>query len=109
MDFVFGVLRAVLKLALLAFVSLMVAGFLVLGLIAALFALLWALLTGRKPTAWTTFVRFRQASQQFRQGVWQRQNGAAAAASPDTADIVDVQVKEVRTGLEHHPKVPHRD
>lgn len=102
-DFIFGVLRTVLRLTMFVFVSVFVLGLLFLGLTAALLAVLWSLLTGRKPTAWTTFMRFRQASRQFQQGVWRGQSNPNRANDSEVADVVDVQVKEVSSAIEHKP------
>ena len=54
---------------------------------------LWSLVRGRKPALFTTFTRFRQASQHFSAGGWGRSGGFAG---PRTEDVVDVQVHEVQ-------------
>jgi hypothetical protein len=96
-----SVLRGALKLILLAFAGVMVVSILLIGLTAALIALVLALLTGRKPAAWQTFLRFRQASQQFRSGVWSGPSAQSGRATPNTSDdIVDVQAHEVRNALD---------
>lgn len=107
LNLVARLLSGVLRLALLVFVSIVVLGFLCIGLAAALIAVVWALLTGRRPAAWTTFMRFREASQQFSGRAW-RSRGRAPGAAADggatedhrgtprgNADIVDVEFKEV--------------
>ena len=78
------VLRGLLKLAVLALTLVFLLCLLLIGLVAALFILLWSLLTGRRPALWTAFSMFRQASRQFRP-----QPGA------DVVDVVDVQAHEV--------------
>ena len=83
-DLVGRLLRGLLKLTLLALTLLFLLGLLLIGLVAAVFILLWSLLTGRKPALWTAFSLFRQASHQFR-----------PQASPDVVDVVDVQAHEV--------------
>jgi hypothetical protein len=80
-DVVGRLLRGLLKLALLALTLLFLLGLLLIGLVAAVFILLWSLLTGRKPALWTAFSLFRQASHQFRPQA--------------SADVVDVQAHEV--------------
>ena len=74
-------LRGLLKLALLALTLLFLVGLLLIGLVAAVFIVLWSLLTGRRPALWTAFSLFRQASHQFRPQA--------------NADVVDVQAHEV--------------
>jgi hypothetical protein len=92
-DFVGGVVRGVIKVALLLLTAIFILGVLCVGLVVVLVAVIRYLLTGRKPAVVTTFSRFNQAAQQFRPGGWQRQGpGATTHAS----DIVDVQAHEVR-------------
>jgi hypothetical protein len=81
-------LRTVLKLVLLAAGAVVALVLLCVGLVTLVVVLLKALLTGRKPAWVTTFVRFRQAQQQFTQRPW--------AARPTPDDVVDVQANEVR-------------
>lgn len=74
---------------------------LVFGLLGLAVSVVWSLLTGRKPAAWVTWTRMRQASRQFRtahgNGPWAaaRQQGVHPAS-----DVVDVQAHEVRHVLE---------
>jgi hypothetical protein len=98
MESIFGFvgqfLRSVLRLVLF-----LVAGVFMLSLLAAilgavLLTAIWSLLTGRKPAVFTTFSRFRQATQQFRQGTWP-QPGVAASRGTTSGDVVDVQAREV--------------
>ena len=100
-ELVARVLRAVVKLTLLAFGLVVMLGLLLLALAALMVALLRYVFTGRKPvalTAFTAFTQFRQASQQFRRG-GQSGSGmgqAARAGSVDrVTDVVDVQAREV--------------
>ena len=95
-----SVLRGALKLALLVFAGVMVASILLIGLTAALLALIVALLTGRKPAAWQTFMRFRQSSQQFRSGVWSGPSTQSSRSAQNVSDVVDVQAHEVRSALD---------
>ena len=96
-ELLISVLRGALKLVLLAFAGVMITCILLVGLTAALFALIVALLTGRKPAAWQTFMRFRQTSQQFRSGTW---SGSSNQSRQSTSDVVDVQAHEVRSALD---------
>ena len=103
LDFIFSLLRSCLRLTLFVLVSVFVLAFLALGLCAALITVLWALLTGRRPRGWATFMRMRQASRQFQQGVWRgagHASGNASHASGSSAfgqgsDVVDVQARDV--------------
>ena len=91
-DLIAALVRGVFKLALLVAALVFIASVLVAGVVVALLTALWSLLTGRKPAVVTHFMRFRQASQQFRPGGWSGQGGRAPAMS---ADVVDVQAHEV--------------
>lgn len=100
-ELLISVLRGALKLILLAFAGVMITGILIVGLTAALLALIVALLTGRKPAAWQTFMRFRQTSRQFRSGTWSGTSARSGRSTQNTADdIVDVQAHEVRSALD---------
>jgi len=88
--------RRALQLLLVVFAASMVLAFLLVGIGAALLALVWSLLTGRKPAAFATFSRFRDASRQFRGGAWP---GSTASARSSNEDIVDVQAHEVHSPL----------
>ena len=94
LNFVAHVLRRVFKLFLVVWVSLFALALLSLALTAALLTVLWSLLTGRRPALFTTFTRFRQASQQFRSGAWSRPAGSPGDAAA-AVDVVDVQAREV--------------
>ena len=84
--------RSLMRLVLVVFAASMVLALLLVGLSAVLLTVLWSLLIGRKPAAFATFTRFRDASRQFRGGSWP---GAAAPARGSSDDIVDVQAHEV--------------
>jgi FlaG/FlaF family flagellin (archaellin) len=92
-----AVFKGALKIALLAFAGVMIAGILLIGIAAALLALIVALLTGRKPAAWQTFTQFRNTSQKFRSGTW---SGTSTRSSANSKDVVDVQAHEVRSALD---------
>ena len=91
-----NIFRGLIKLVLIASAAIVVTGVLLVGLSAALLTLVWCLLTGRKPAAYTTFMRFRQASRQFQNAGWP---GRAAPTTQSNADIVDVQAHEVRSAI----------
>lgn len=97
--FVNALFRSLIKLVLIASAAVLVLGVLLVGLCAALVTLVWSLLTGRKPAAYTTFMRFREASRQFQGRAW---TGGATASPARPEDIVDVQAHEVRSAT-------HRD
>lgn len=90
-----SLLRALFRLAVLVLAGLLVLGLLFIGSVAALLTALWLVLTGRKPAILSTFMRFQQAAQPFRQGAWP-QRGAQPRQDP--AEVVDVQAREVRPG-----------
>jgi hypothetical protein len=95
-QFVSAVLRTVLKLGLLAAALVFIASLLIVALISIVFVLLKALVTGRKPVFVTTFQRFNQARQQYKQGAWPGRAGPGfSRAAPE--DVVDVQAHEVRS------------
>lgn len=85
--------RSLIRLVLIAFAAGMVLALLLVGISAAVLALVWSLLTGRKPAAFATFTRFRDASRQFQGRAWP---GAAAPTRGNSDDVVDVQAHEVR-------------
>lgn len=93
--------RGLIKLVVIASAASIVLAVLLIGICAALLTALWSLLTGRKPAAFTTFMRFRDASRQFKAGNWQSGNwpGRAAPAAASNPDIVDVQAHEVRSAI----------
>jgi hypothetical protein len=88
-----NIFRSLIKLLLVAFAATMVLCMLLVGMVAALLALFWSLLTGRKPAAYSTFMHFRDASRQFQE---RTRSSHGNASSGNSADIVDVQAHEVR-------------
>ena len=102
-NFVGRVLRAVIKLSLLAFGLMVMLGLLLLAMAGLLVALLRYVFTGRKPVAFTAFTQFRQASQKFRRGgqagrgMRQAAHAGHASGVVGLADVVDVQAYEVGT------------
>ena len=65
MEIIFNVLRRLFKLALVIWVGMLALSILLAVLTAVAANVLWSLLRGRKPALFTTYTRFRQASQQF--------------------------------------------
>ena len=96
-NFLTSVLRGVLKLALFLFAGAMITSVLLAGVAVALLALILALVTGRKPNSWQTFMQFRQTSQRFKSGVWTH---SKASSSQSASDVVDVQAREVVRALD---------
>ncbi|WP_294769373.1 hypothetical protein [uncultured Rhodoferax sp.] len=96
MEIIFNVLRRLFKLALVIWVGMLALSILLAVLTAVAANVLWSLLRGRKPALFTTYTRFRQASQQFRGGGWNRAEGFAR---PVAEDVVDVQANEVREAV----------
>ena len=100
-NFVARVLRAVVKLTLLAFGLVVMLGLLLLAVAGLLVALLRYVFTGRKPVAFTAFTQFRQASQQFRRGgqpgsgMGQAAHAGGVDGMSGMSDVVDVQAREV--------------
>jgi hypothetical protein len=93
-DFFGRVVRRVLRLVLLLAAGVFALSLLIAVLGAVLLTAVWSLLTGRKPAVFTTFTRFRQASQHFRHGPWAPQQTPASTGS-FSAEVVDVQASEV--------------
>ena len=91
--------RSLIKLVLIASAAVVVAGVLLVGLSVALITFVWSMLTGRRPAAFSTFMRFRNASRQFQNGGWPGRPAPAGSHSAAHADIVDVQAHEVRSAL----------
>ena len=100
-----GVLRALFRLAVLVFTLSLIISLIFLAIVATVFTVLWSLLTGRKPAAYTTFMRFRQTAQQFRQGGWAARGGPGFASAPQ-GDVVDVQAHEVPSTQLSSPAEP---
>ena len=91
-------LRGVVRLVTLILLASVVLGLLLLGIVAALFSVLWSLLRGRRPAMFTVLRSFQQASRQFRRAPWASQATKQDRAS-DSGDVVDVQAHEVRAAL----------
>lgn len=106
------VMRAVVKLTLLAFGLVVMLGLLMLAVAGLLVALLRYVFTGRKPVAFAAFTQFRQ----FRQSSQFRRSGQPGYGNDPTAhagrtarvhgahsvaDVVDVQAYEVGTRPDH--------
>jgi hypothetical protein len=99
--------RKLIRWVFMVWFALLVIGILLVGVAVALLSVVWSLLMGRKPALVTTFMRFRQASQHFQNGMQQRPD---PQRRPDSqGDVVDVQVKEVRATLPDGTSAPPRD
>jgi len=68
------VLRGLVRLWLVALGAALVILIMVVAFGIALLSVVWSLLRGRKPAAFTVFSQFRQTSQQFRTGHWRGSN-----------------------------------
>lgn len=87
------ILRFFLKLVLGLFAAVFAISLLAAALIVVLLSLLKSLVIGRKPAPAVVFGRFQRFSPQ---GMWPGAAGRDGANAPRTADIVDVEVREVR-------------
>ena len=95
--------RGVVKLVLLVLAAVFALSVLCAGLLAVGVLVLRFLVTGRKPAVVTTFTRFNQAAQHFSPG--SPPGSGAAATHADGADVVDVEVHEVRSAS---PRLPSK-
>jgi hypothetical protein len=95
-EIVSGILRGLVKAAVLVLSTVVVLAVLCVGLVVVLATLLRSVLTGRRPAVFTTFTRFNQTAGQFQPGSWP---GSTRGGRPDTGDVVDVQAHEVRSAL----------
>ncbi len=101
------IVRILLRLAMLVVGIIFALVLLCVGLLGLLYVLLKALLTGRRPVFMTTFMQFRQASQQFKPRSWStRQSANDDPAS--TREVIEGESVEVRddTALPHKPEAP---
>jgi hypothetical protein len=89
-------MRGLIRVVLIGLTSVFVLAILLVALCAALLAVIWSLMTGRKPRLFTITSRFRQASEQFRGGA---RMGGSSRYSAENPDVVDVQAHEVRDAL----------
>jgi len=85
-------LRNLIRLWLVALGAALVLSILFIGLIATLISIMWSLLTGRKPAAFTVFKQFRQTAQQFRPE-YRADHGLRK--DQKASEVVDVQAREV--------------
>ncbi len=105
MNLISAIARIAMRLVFFAVAIVFALGLLCVGLIALVFVLLKALLTGRKPAFVTSFVLFNQMSQQFKRG------GGNFTQSPGdgfvpTGEVIDGEATEVRSdlALPHQPE-----
>ena len=90
--------RTLLRLVLFVVAAVFALAFLCFAMFGLVFVLLKALFTGRKPVFVTTFMRFQQASQQFKHADWStRQSPGNEFTS--TGEVIDGQATEVRDDL----------
>ncbi|WP_411884851.1 hypothetical protein [Polaromonas sp. YR568] len=87
------ILRFFLKLVLGLFAAVFAVSLLAAALVVVLLSLLKSLVTGRKPAPAMVFGRFQRYSPQ---GMWPGSAGRDSVNTPRTADVVDVEVREVR-------------
>ena len=87
------ILRFFLKLVLGLFAAVFAVSLLVAALIVVALSLLKSLVTGRKPAPAVVFGRFQRYSPQ---GMWPGSTGRDATSASRAADVVDVEVREVR-------------
>lgn len=86
------ILRFFLKLVLGIFAAVFAVSLLIAALIVVVLSVLKSLITGRKPAPAVVFGRFQRYSPQ---GMWPGGPGQGNA-NPRAADVVDVEVREVR-------------
>ena len=101
------VVGLVLKIFLAALAVVFTVSMLVAGLIYLVFASFRFLLTGRKPAVAVLFSQMRQFRQSAADGVWPATR-RKAQAPPRTADVVDVEVREINEDRSHtdNPRQP---
>ncbi|WP_411879751.1 hypothetical protein [Polaromonas sp. YR568] len=87
------ILRFFLKLVLGLFAAVFAVSLLAAALIVVLLSLLKSLVTGRKPAPAMVFGRFQRYSPQ---GMWPGGAGRDTGNAARVADVVDVEVREVR-------------
>ena len=87
------ILRFFLKLVLGLFAAVFAVSLLVAALIVVALNLLKSLITGRKPAPAVVFGRFQRYSPQ---GMWPGGPAQSTPAGQRAADVVDVEVREVR-------------
>jgi hypothetical protein len=90
-----------IRLSMIALGAAFLLGLLLIAMLAVVVTIVWSLLTGRKPAVFTVVSRFRQASQQFRNGGWPGNATSNPRGSAGGADVVDVQAHEVREVIGH--------
>ncbi len=89
--FVWGLLGAVVRTALWLFTAVLALCLLGLALVLLMLGVLWALLRGRRPTAPVFVGRFQRYATER---VWPGASGRAGPGA-ETAEVVDVEVREV--------------
>lgn len=97
-SFISSVLRFVLKLVFGLLAAVFALSLLLAALIYLAFSLLKSLITGRPSMPTMVFGQFRRFQRFSPQGMWSGGPAREAApASPGTGEVVDVEVREVRS------------
>ena len=91
-NFIAGVLGTLVRLTLWLFTALLALLLLAVALVLLFFGVLWALVRGKRPVQPVFVGRFRQYASQK---VWP---GGSRGASAESAEVVDIEVREVREG-----------
>jgi uncharacterized membrane protein YgcG len=108
MQFLMNAVDTLARLLSRLFLLIMAAAFAVVLLCFALLGLVWillkALITGRKPVFVTSFMQFRQASQQFRRGGWNSRQSDGDGFAPG-GDVIEGQATEIRDDK----ALPHKE
>ena len=102
------VLGLVLKIFLAVLAVVFAVSMLAAGLIYLVFASIRFLLTGRKPAVAVLFSQMQQFRQSAADGVWPATRRKAPVPQPRTADVVDVEVREINEARSHtdNPRQP---
>ena len=101
------VVGLVLKIFLAVLAAVFAVSMLAAGVIYLVFAFIRFLLTGRKPVVAVLFSQMRQFRQSAADGVWPATR-RKVPAPPRTADVVDVEVREINEDRSHtdNPRQP---
>ncbi len=95
--------QTLLRLVLFAMAAIFALVLMCFALLGLVFVFIKAVLTGRKPELLTTFIRFRQASQQFKRGDMRNRHSMGNDFTA-TGTVIDVQAFEVHDD----PALPHK-
>ena len=95
------IVRFVLKLLLLASGLIFVVSLLAVALIVMILSVLKSLMTGKKPAPAMVFSRFQKFSPT---GMWPVATNHMDKKTANSAEVVDVEVREVKNITDHKPK-----